>query len=600
MAMSRTRKIVLIILGIVLGCFLLMVLGVALFIAAIRNSGPTIQDNSVLVLSIKGSMPDYVVEDPFTKALGAEDNSLTNLLWQIRKAKVDKRIKAILLDIDMSSVGWGKADEIRDAIADFRTSGKPVYAWMEIATNKEYYLATSCDRIYLSPPGNLFTFGLAAEALFLRGSLDKLGIYPDVFKIGKYKNAPDMFTEKKMTDGQREVINSMLDDIYGRLVNSIAETRRKSPDDVKAIIDNAPYTAQQAKEVGLIDDAKYRDEVENELKKRLGYKDDEQLRLVKGSDYRDIEPESLNLNKGEKIAVIYASGTINLGTSDDSPFGEQAVGSDTMVKALNLARDDKSIKAVVIRVDSPGGSAFASDEIWHAIENVKAKKPVVVSMGDVAASGGYYIACNANRIIAEPSTITGSIGIFAGKPVMKGFYDWLGISNEYVLRGKNAGMFRETEQFSPDERAKFEDIISKAYYEQFVPKVAKGRNKEPEYINSIGQGRVWMGSQAKENGLVDEFGGLERAISIAKQLAKIPADKEVRRVILPYPRTFFERLFNQQSDDEERAKLKLQQQRAVFEALPEDMRRAFQYAAMLDKMKEGDALAIMPYEIRIK
>ena len=599
MAMSRTRKIVLIIGGILLGCFLLMILGVALFISALRNSGPTIHDNSVLVLNIKGSMPDYVVEDPLARALGADENSLTNLLWQIRKAKADKRIKAILLDVDFSTVGWGQADEIRDALADFRTSGKPVYAYMLIGSNKEYYIATACDRVYMSPSGNLFTYGLAAEAMFVRGSLDKLGIYPDVFKIGKYKNAPDMFTEKKMTDGQREVLNSMLDDIYGRIVNAVAETRKKSADEVRAAIDNAPYTAQQAKEVGFIDDVKYRDEVEAELRQRLGYKDDEHLQLVKGSEYREIKPESLDMNKGEKVAVIYASGTIGLGSSDDSPFGEQSVGSDTMVKALNTARDDRSIRAIVIRIDSPGGSAFASDEIWHAIENAKMKKPVVVSMGDVAASGGYYIACNANKIVAEPSTITGSIGIFAGKPVMKGFYDWLGVTNEYVLRGKNAGMFRETEPFTDDERAKFQDIISRAYYDQFVPKVAKGRNKSAEEVDSLGQGRVWMGSQAKERGLVDEFGGLERAIAVAKQLANLPADKDVRRVVLPYPRTFFQKLFNQDSDDEE-AKLKLQQQRAMFEALPEDMRRAFQYAAMLNKMKEGDALAIMPYEIRIK
>jgi protease-4 len=599
MAMSRTRKIVLIVTGVLLGCLLLGVLMIALFISSLRNSGPTIHDNSVLVLNVKGTMPDYVTEDPFAKALGAQDNSLTSLLWQIRKAKADKRIKAILLDIDFSSAGWGQADEIRDAIADFRTSGKPVYAYMLLGSNKEYYIATAADRVYMSPSGNLFTYGLAAEAMFVRGSLDKLGIYPDVFKIGKYKNAPDMFTEKKMTDAQREVINAMLDDIYGRLVNKISETRRKSPDEVRAIIDNAPYTAQQAKESGLIDDVKYRDEVEGELKRRLGYKEDERLKLVKDSEYREIKPESLDMNKGEKVAVIYASGTIGTGSSDDSPFGEQSVGSDTMVKALNTARDDKSIKAIVIRIDSPGGSAFASDEIWHAIENAKAKKPVVVSMGDVAASGGYYIACNANRIVAEPSTITGSIGIFAGKPVMKGFYDWLGISNEYVMRGKNAGMFRETEQFSDDERAKFQDIISRAYYDQFVPKVAKGRNKSVEEVDSLGQGRVWMGSQAKERGLVDEFGGLEHAINVAKQLANLPADKDVRRVILPYPRTFFEKLFNQESEDE-KEKLKLQQQRAIFEALPEDMRRAFQYAALLDRMKQGDALAIMPYEIRIK
>jgi protease-4 len=598
MAMSRKRKIVLIISAVVLGCFLLGVLGIALLISSLRNRGPRIADNSVLVLSLKGALPDYVPSDPLAKALGAEDNSLTDLLWQIRKAKADNRIKAILLDIDFSSAGWGQADEIRDALMDFRTSGKPVYAHMILATNKEYYIATAADRIYLSPPGNLFTIGLQAEAMFLRGSLDKLGIYPDVFKIGRYKNAPDMFTEKQMTDAHREVINSMLDVLYGQLVSTIAETRKKSPEEVRAIIDNAPYTAQQAKEVGLVDDAKYRDEVENELKKRLGYKDDEKLRLVKGSTYRDVKPESLDLNKGEKIAVIYASGAIDLGSSDDSPFGSQSVGSNTMVKALNTARDDKSIKAIVIRIDSPGGSAYASDEIWHAIENAKTQKPVVVSMGDVAASGGYYIACNANRIIAQPSTITGSIGIFAGKPVIKGFYDWIGMSNEYVLRGKNAGLFRETEQFTPEERAKFQEIISKAYYDQFVPKVAKGRNKSVEEVDSLGQGRVWMGTQAKERGLVDEFGGLERAIQIAKQLANIPADKEVRRVILPYPRSFFEKLFDQGGD--ESANLKLQQQRAVFEALPQEMRRAFQYAAMMDRMKQGDALAIMPFELRIK
>ncbi len=597
MAMTRRRKIILIITAAVLGCFLLTVLGVAFLIAALRGSGPNIRDNSVLVLSIRGNLPDYVAEDPFAKAFGAEDNSLTSLLWQLRKAKVDKRIKAVLVDIDFTGAGWGQADEIRDAIADFRTSGKPIYAFMQLGTNKEYYIAAACDRIYLSPPGNLFTFGIAAEVMFFRGALDKLGIYPDVFKIGKYKNAPDQFTEKQMTDGHREVVNAMLDDLYNRQVEAIAAARKKSVDEVRAIIDNAPYTSRQAKEVGLIDGANYRDEVENELKKRLGYKDDEELRQVKTGSYKDVTPESLGLNQGERVAVIYASGTINLGSSEDSPFGgSSSVGSDTMVKAINYARDDKSIKAIVLRIDSPGGSAYASDEIWHAIENAKQKKPVVVSMGDVAASGGYYIACNANRIIAEPSTITGSIGIFAGKPVMKGFYDWLGISSEYVLRGKNAGMFRETEQFTAEERAKFQDIISRAYYDEFVPKVAKGRNKTVEEVDAVGQGRVWMGSQAKEKGLVDEFGGLEHAIAVAKQLANLPADKDVRRVILPYPRTFFQKLFNQEGDES----AKVKQQRAVFEALPEDMRRAFQYAAMLEQMKQGDALAIMPFDLRIK
>lgn len=597
MAMSRTRKIVLIITGIVVALALVVIVGVAMIIAALRGSEPEVKDNSVLALRIGGSLPDYVPEqDPVRRLLGGSDNSLTDLLTQLKKAKVDKRIGAVLLEIHPSDAGWAKADEIRDAIADYRTSGKPIYAYMEYGLNKEYYIATACERIYMAPPGDLFINGLAAEVMFFRGSLDKLGIYPDVYQIGKYKNAPDMFTRKEMSDGHREVINALLDDVTGRLVNAIATTRRKTPDEVRALVDQAPFSPAKAQANGLIDGANYREEVENELKKRLGYKDSDKLRIVLGSEYRDVSPESLGLNKGERIAIIYASGSIDLGKSDNSPRGSQSVGSDTVVKALNDARDDQKIRAIVIRVDSPGGSSYASDLIWRAVENAKQKKPVVVSMGDAAASGGYYISCNASKIVAEPSTLTGSIGIFAGKPVLKGFYDWLGISTEYVMRGKTAGMFRETEPFTTDERARFEEIIKSTYYDEFVPKVARGRNRNPEYIDSIAQGRVWTGEQAKANGLVDEFGGLDRAVEIAKQLAGIPADKGIQRVVLPYPRNFFEDMFK--GDDE--VSVRAEQQRAIIETLPADVQRTLRYAQMLDRMQRGETMAMMPFDIRIK
>ncbi len=596
MAMSRTRKIVLIITGIVIVLVLAVVVGLALLIASFRGTEPRVADNSVLILKVQGELPDYVPDDPMRRFFGGDDSSLNNLLTQIKKAKVDKRVSALLLEVEFSGAGWGKADEIRDAIADFRTSGKPAYAYMEYGANKEYYIATSCEKVFVAPPGDLFINGLAAEVMFFRGSLDKLGIEPDVFQIGKYKNAPDQFTRKNMSDAHKEVVNAMLDDIYGRLVNTIATARKKTPEEIKAIIDNAPIGAAQAKEQGLIDGATYRDEVLNELKKRLGYKDGDKLQTITGVNYKDVLPESLGLNKGEKIAVIYASGTIGSGRSNDGPYGDQSVGSDTVSKAIADAGEDKSIKAIVIRVDSPGGSSYASDIIWHAVENAKKSKPVVISMGDVAASGGYYIACNANKIIAEPSTITGSIGIFAGKPVMKGFYDWLGISTEYVMKGKLAGMFRETEKFTPEERAKFEEMIKSTYYDDFVPKVAKGRGKNTEYIDSIGQGRVWMGSQAKENGLVDEFGGIDKAIEVAKGLANIPAEKGIERVIMPYPRTFFEEIFAGGRD----SSMKTQQQREAFSALPEDARRALRYAAIMDRMKRGEMMAILPFEVRIK
>ncbi|HEY0657459.1 MAG TPA: S49 family peptidase, partial [Pyrinomonadaceae bacterium] len=399
--MSKTAKVLLIVGGVVFAVFLVAIIGIALVAESLGK--PEVPENSVLVLKVSGDLPDYAPENAMAKAFGIEQKqSFTSLLTQLRKAKVDSRVGAIFLDIDFPGIGWGKADELRDAIKDFRASGKPAYAYMEIGTNREYYIATAAEKIFLPPSGDIYINGFAAQAMFYRGSLDKLGIEPQFLKIGKYKNAPDQYTEKEMTEGQKEVTNAILDDYYNRVVNTIAETRKKSPEDVKAIIDNAPYNAPQAKQQGLIDEAFYREQVYEELKNRLGYKAEDKLRTVDADIYKDIPADSLNLNNGERVAVIYASGAISGGRSSNSPFGGEMVGSDTIVEAVNKAADDSSIKAIVLRVDSPGGSALASDLMWFALENAKAKKPVVVSMGDVAASGGYYIACNANKIVAEP------------------------------------------------------------------------------------------------------------------------------------------------------------------------------------------------------
>ncbi|MCA1606996.1 MAG: S49 family peptidase, partial [Acidobacteria bacterium] len=288
-------------------------------------------------LRVAGSLPDYAPSDPLRKFLGNTDQSLTDLILQFKKAKVDDRIKVIVLDIKMSGAGWGKAEEIRDAIADFRSSGKPVYAYLEYGMNKEYYIASACDKIYLAPPGELFINGLAANVMFFRGSLDKLGIYPDIFQIGKYKSAGDTFTRKDMSDAHREFMNALLDDLFNRYVDAIAKARGKSADEVRAIIDEAPYGSIKAKDAGLVDGIGYRDELEKELKTMLGYKDTDPLRVVRSSTYNQIEPESLGLNEGERIAVIYATGEIGSGQSENSPSGSQSVGSDTVSKAINDA-----------------------------------------------------------------------------------------------------------------------------------------------------------------------------------------------------------------------------------------------------------------------
>ncbi len=597
MAMSG-RKIILIIAGVVLVVAIVAVAGIALLVTSFRYSEPAVRNNSVLVLRVAGPLPDYVPYDPLRRFFGGTDQSLSSLVLQIKKAKVDKRISAILLEVSMSGAGWGKAEEIRDAITDFRSSGKPVYAYLELGLNKEYFIAAACDKVYMAPPGELFVTGLAADVMFFRGSLDKLGIYPDIYRIGDYKTAADMFTRKEMSEAHREFINSLLDDLFTHYVTTVATARSKTAEEVRAIIDNAPYSAAKAKEVGLVDEVAYREDLENHLKSTLGYKETDDLRLISGTQYRQVRAESLGLNQGEKIAVIYAMGDINSGSSQSGPTGGTSIGSDTMVRTLKDAREDKSIKAIVIRVNSPGGSGLASDVIWNAIEAAKQKKPVVISMSDVAASGGYYISAGASKILAQPSTLTGSIGVLAGKPVMKEFYDWLGISNEYVLRGKVAGMFRETEQFTPEERTKFEEWINTTYYDHFIPKVARGRNKDVEYVDSVGRGRVWTGAQAKERGLVDEFGGLDRAIEVAKELANIPADKGVRRVVLPVPRTMLQQFLSSGSDDEEAAGAK--QRQAVLEALPEDAKRAFRYMMLLDRMRNGESMYLMPFELRIR
>lgn len=595
--MSKSAKIFLILGGVLL---ILLVVGIiAIALVANRMGRPDVENNTVLVLNVSGDLPDYVPEEPVARTFGIQQKqSFTSLLTQLRKAKVDKRIGAVVLDISFPDIGWGKADELRDAIKDYRSSGKPAYAYMEIGSNREYYVATAADKIFLPPSGDIYINGFAAEAMFYKGSLDKLGIEADVIQIGpKYKNAPDQYTKKEMGDGQREVINAILDEYWNRFTGAIAETRNKSPQDVSSLIDGAPYGATQAKSLGLIDDALYKEQVYDQLRQQLGYQGDAKLRTIRGADYREIPSDSLGLNQGERIAVIFASGAINVGRSSNSPFGGNMVGSDTIVDAVNKAAADNSIKAIVLRVDSPGGSALASDLMWYAVENAKKKKPVVVSMSDVAASGGYYIACNANKIVAEPSTITGSIGLFLGKPVVKGLYDWLGISNEYVMRGKNAGIFRETEHWTDQERAKMVESANNVYYNSFVPKVAQGRNKTDEEVNSLGQGRVWTGTQAKQNGLIDEFGGLETAINVAKQLANLPADKEVRRVVLPEPKPFFETLLGSESSVDAKTE---QAQKAVFDALPEDAKRAFKYAELFDQMRNGQAMLMLPFELDIK
>src|ERR1044072_6451069 len=291
MAMSRTRKTVLIITSVIVGLVLVGFIGLALLVAAVRQKEPSIAKDTVLNLRVAGSLPDSVPDDPLRRLFGSTDQSLTKLVLQFRKAKADSRIKAIVLEVDMSGAGWGKSEEIRDAIADFRSSGKPVYAYMEYATDKEYYIASACDKIYIAPPGELFINGLAADVMFFRGSLDKLGLYPDMVQMGKYKTAVETFTRKDMSDANREFMNSLLDDLFNRYVETVAKARGKSAEEMRAFVDDAPFSAAKAKELGLTDGVGYRDELDKEIKQKLGYKDADELKVVSGGAYSLVEPD---------------------------------------------------------------------------------------------------------------------------------------------------------------------------------------------------------------------------------------------------------------------------------------------------------------------
>jgi protease-4 len=384
------------------------------------------------------------------------------------------------------------------------------------------------------PTASLDLTGMASYELFLRGALDKIGAFPDSLHVGDYKTASNTFTEHSFTPAHREMAESLNTDMYEQLIAGIAVGRHRTPAEVRELVDHGPYLPEDAVRAGLVDDLAYEDEIDDKVALGRG-----RTATLRQHEYRHVGLGSLGLGRGPKIAVIYATGIITSGASNfDSPSG-QVVGSDTMVEYLRKARADNSIRAIVLRIDSPGGSAVASDVIWREIMLTRDRKPVIASMSDVAASGGYYIAMPAHAIVAQPATLTGSIGVVLVRFVIDGTLDKLGVNLETVKQGKYADIFSPVRPFTPDERKKVGELMQ-ATYDAFVEKAAAGRNTTPERIDAIAQGRVWTGRQAKELGLVDELGGLDRALAIAKERAKIAAGSEVELVVFPPKRSIFE------------------------------------------------------------
>ena len=418
----------------------------------------------------------------------------------------------------------------------YRASGKPIVAFLEYGGTQEYYLASAADKVFLMPGSPLDLVGVASYEMFIRGALDKIDAVPDMLHAGDFKTASNLYTETGFTPEHREMAESLNRDLYEQIIDGIADGRQLGKSDVRRLVDEGPFLPADALEAGLVDGLVYADEL-----KRQDPFDEVNWSEMADRDYRQISLESVGLNRGRRIALVYAVGTITSGAGGVDLLGGEVLGSDTLVRAIRAARADDSVRAIVLRIDSPGGSAVASDVIWREVTLATDDKPVIASMSDLGASGGYYIAMGADTIVAQPATLTGSIGVVAGKIATGGTYEKVGITVEPVSNGRFAGIYSPVTPFSDDERAKMQEHID-AIYEQFLTKAAAGRGTTRDAIHEVAQGRVWTGRQAMARGLVDELGGLGRAIALAKEQVGIDADTEVELVVYPRPKSLFELL----------------------------------------------------------
>ena len=525
--------------ALVLGGIILFMLiaGIASAVNSEGSSSALIQDNSIFSLKLDLPILDNVPgSQEFQVSLGldAESVQLIDLVTAIDLAKANEKIKGIHLRSEYVQAGWAQTKTLRDALVTFKESGKFISAYGDYFTQKGYYLASVADSVFVNPNGGVELKGLASEILYFKDFEDEYGFKMEVIRHGKYKSAVEPYLSNTMSEANREQIGSLIASLWETIGSEIAEARNMSVDELDAIATELKANlVENAVKVGLVDQINYKSEYIELLKNKVGISEDDKLKLV---DYNDLLAGNAAYKKGvrDKIAVIYAQGPILFGDGSESQIGDQV-----FVEAIEEAVKSKRVKAIVLRVNSPGGSAMISDILWNALEDAKKEKPLVVSMGNVAASGGYYIACNADTIFADPMTVTGSIGVFATIPNIKGFTDDIGINAEHVMTHKNAVGYSPFEPISPGFRKSALEGIEHVY-ETFKQRVADGRNLSLEEVEALAQGRVWTGLQAKENGLVDALGGLDAAIEAAAELAEI---EEYNLTSYPKIETDFDDIF---------------------------------------------------------
>jgi len=578
-------------LGFIIGIVFAGLFVVFLVAAAIRMGGtrrPTVASNSVLVLHLEGDLPERnPVELPIPFLENQQPLTVATDWQLLRNAAADSRIRAIVLEPRDLSAGWAKLEELHDDIATFKKSGKPVFAYLRGAGTREYYVATAADRILMAPEEELDVKGLRAELMYVKGTLDKLGVQMEFEHVGKYKDAPDMFTKTGPSPETLEVINGILDQFYGDLVDTIAKGRKKSPAEIRALIDNGPFVGKEALDAGLVDQLEFEDQMYGELKTRLK---ENSVNRISEHDYARIPSDTLGTEGGSRIALIVGEGDITRGSTNDS--NADGLTASGMVRLLRQVENDNSIKGVILRIDSPGGDGIASDDILHEAKVLSQKKPSVISMSDLAASGGYFIAMTGDPVVAYPDTETGSIGVFFGKANLKGLYDKIGVNKDLLTRGRFAAIDTDYGPLNDVERAKLRAEIE-VFYKGFVERVADARKRKYDQVEPLAQGRVWTGAQAKVNGLVDELGGLDRAVELVKQRAKIPAGEKITLVAYPPRRSVWDLLLGRDND---LPSVESRWMESRFEARLKELVGDLPVRSLA----QGGILRLMPYTISIK
>lgn len=527
--------------GIILSVIVLIILTIGFIAAAGREKKVTVEDNSILHVDLSYAIPERTQSDPlselgFLGISGKNTLGLNDILSNIRSAKTDNHIKGIYLDSQFMMSGFATLEEVRNALIDFKKTGKFIIAYSEMYTQGAYYLASVADKVYLNPQGYFEFAGFNSQYTFFKGALDKLGVEMQVIKVGTYKSAVEPFILDKMSEPNRMQVTSYLGSLYNNFLKNVSKSRNIPVDSLRNWANNLNIQLpKDALKYKLVDGLKYKDEVLDELKKRTGVEKNDDIESISLSDYTKAEKDDNDEKSSrDRIAVIYASGDIVSGKGDDNN-----IGSETISKAIRKARLDKKVKAIVFRINSGGGSSLASDVMWREVDITRKVKPVIVSMGDYAASGGYYIAAAADSIFAQPNTITGSIGIFGLYPNMQNLLNTkLGITFDNVKTGKYADLGDISRPLSPAERSIVQRQVDLGY-QTFLSRVAAGRKKTTAYIDSIGQGRVWTGEQAIRIGLVDRLGSINDAIKSAAKKAKL---KNYKLVSYPEQKNFFDSL----------------------------------------------------------